>query len=393
MRNSPFPNLKISDKNRSINQLMLLVCTGLIPGTITQFYFFGWGVLINLLLCSIFAVSAEALILKIRKRPVVAILKDNSALLTGLLLGLAIPPLLPWWMSFIGVYFAIIFAKHLYGGLGYNPFNPAMIGYVLLLISFPLAMTNWLPTQELLILKPNLIQSVNLTFFGITTGITNEFNTVSDIKTLADGFTMATPLDLIRTSISQGFMLSEIQSHSSENDSFNINSSSWVWVNVAYLFGGIYLLLLKIIRWHIPVSIMVSMIITSAFLSMLDNQIYLSASDHLFYGASMLGVFFIATDPVSASTTQKGRLVYGALIGFTLIMIRTFGSYPDAFAFSVILLNIASPTIDHYFRPKVYGMKSPVEVIPVKVLDDNLQDDSLQVLDFKNHDFKDRHNE
>jgi len=370
MKNNHFINLKISGETRSTNQLMLLVCFGLIPGAITQFYFFGWGILINLVLCSAFAISAEALLLKIRKRAVITTLKDNSALLTGLLLGLAIPPLLPWWMSFIGVYFAIIFAKHLYGGLGYNPFNPAMIGYVLLLISFPLAMTNWLPTEELLTLKPNLIQSIELTFFGITNdSLSNISKSVTEIKTLADGFTMATPLDHIRTSLTQGLMLSEIQSQSNENVDFIINSRSWIWVNIAYLVGGVYLLFLKIIRWHIPVSIMGSMIICSAFLSMLDDQIYLSASDHLFYGASMLGIFFIATDPVSASTTQKGRLVYGALIGFILIMIRTFGSYPDAFAFAVILLNIASPTIDHYFRPKVYGTK-----IPIKVLNENFMD-------------------
>ncbi|PHS19570.1 MAG: electron transport complex subunit RsxD [Kangiella sp.] len=384
MRNNPF-----ATNTRTTNQLMLLVCAGLIPGAITQFYFFGWGILINLILCGVFAISAEALVLKIRKRSILKTLKDNSALLTGLLLGLAIPPLLPWWMSFIGVYFAIIFAKHLYGGLGYNPFNPAMIGYVLLLISFPLAMTNWLPTSELLTLKPDLMQSIELTFFGVTNdSLSNISKNVTDIKTLADGFTMATPLDHIRTSLTQGFMLSEIQSQSNENVAFTINSNSWIWVNIAYLVGGIYLLFLKIIRWHIPVSIMASMVVSSIFLSMLDDQIYLSASDHLFYGASMLSVFFIATDPVSASTTQKGRLVYGALIGFTLIMIRTFGSYPDAFAFAVILLNIASPTIDHYFRPKVYGTNITGKKIPIKIMDDNLQKDNL-----RGNDFKDDHNE
>jgi len=386
VKNSPLINSEISTETRSTNQLMILVCAGLIPGAITQFYFFGWGILINLILCSSFAISAEALVLKIRSRSILATLKDNSALLTGLLLGLAIPPLLPWWMSFIGVYFAIIFAKHLYGGLGYNPFNPAMIGYVLLLISFPLAMTNWLPTQELLILKPNLIQSIELTFLGVT----NELNNIALIRTMADGFTMATPLDHIRTSLSQGFMLSEILEPSEQNSSFSINSLSWIWVNVAYLVGGIYLLFLKIIRWHIPVSIIASMIIVSTILSIIDDQIYLSASDHLFYGASMIGVFFIATDPVSASTTQKGRLIFGALIGFTLIMIRTFGSYPDAFAFAVILLNIASPTIDHYFRPKVYGTKTtvkqipekqtPVKQIPIKQIQENKSDDDFKGL-------------
>ncbi len=354
-------NNLLLNESRSTSQLMLLVCFGLLPGAIAQFYFFGWGILINLVLCSLYAISAEALMLKIRNRKITKTIRDHSALLTGLLLGLAIPPLLPWWMSLIGVYFAIVFAKHLYGGLGANPFNPAMIGYLLLLISFPLAMTNWLPSQELLSVVPNLLQSLELTFHGVTSELNGKTLSLTDIRQLADGFTMATPLDHVRTELSQGFMVSEILS----NERTIINANSWWWINMGYLLGGLYLLILKLIRWHIPVSILSSMIITAAFLSIMDNEFYLSAMDHLFMGATMLGAFFIATDPVSASTTPKGRLIYGALIGFTIVIIRTFGSYPDAFAFAVIMLNIAVPTIDHYFRTKVYG-----STIPVKILDD-----------------------
>ena len=134
---------------RPTSQVMRLVSIALLPGIFAQVYFLGWGILINLALCSLYAVSAEAFVLKLRKRPIGQTLSDNSALLTGLLIAIAIPPALPWWMSLVGVWFAIIFAKQLYGGLGFNPFNPAMVGYVLLLISFPVEMTSWLPNTEL----------------------------------------------------------------------------------------------------------------------------------------------------------------------------------------------------------------------------------------------------
>jgi len=321
---------------RSTSQVMRLVCLALIPGIIAEIYFLGWGVLVNLLLCSIYALSAEALILKIRNRPIVETLSDNSALLTGLLIALAIPPIIPWWMSMVGVFFAIIIAKQLYGGLGFNPFNPAMVGYILLLISFPVEMTSWLPTPELALKIPSLFESFELT--------------------LADGFTMATPLDESKTAFSLGNMTSEIYAESN----FLTSVSAWMWINISFLIGGIYLLTVRIIHWHIPLSLLASIAICSSLFYLFDDQSFLPASFHLFSGATMLGAFFIATDPVSASTTFRGRIYYGALIGFFIVIIRAFGGYPDAVAFSVLLLNIATPTIDHYTRAKIYGEKIEV---------------------------------
>jgi len=340
---------------------MLYVIFALIPGAVIQINFFGFGVLINLVLCSLFAISAEAFILSLRKRAILTTLKDNSALLTGLLLGLALPPTLPIWMSFIGVWFAIIFAKQLYGGLGLNPFNPAMVGYVLLLISFPVEMTAWLPSSELNISTPSFVDSIELILFSKT----NSELTVTDFRTLADGYTMATPLDYVKTEHTLGKMSSEIFNQSI----FLSNLTSWQWVNAGFLSGGLFLLLKKIIRWHIPVSVLAGLLITSGILYGFDKDLYSTPLFHLTTGATMLGTFFIATDPVSASTTPKGRVIYGLAIGFLIIIIRTFGGYPEAVAFSVLLLNLAAPTLDHYTKPKVYGHTSKNDSIAEKVND------------------------
>ena len=337
------------------NKVMLLVIAALIPGIILQTYFFGYGVIINLFLCGLTAVTVEFFVLKLRDKDPWPVIKDNSALLTGLLLGVAIPPALPFWMSIVGAGFAIVFAKQLYGGLGFNPFNPAMVGYVLLLISFPVEMTAWLPSVELAAISPSFGDSLQLIFAGKTSSGLN----VNDFRTLADGYTMATPLDHMKTEHTLGKMSSEIiaQTH------FAANLKGWSWVNYGYLLGGLILLATKTIRWHIPVSVLLSMAVTSSLLHWWDPELYNSAQFHLVTGATMLGAFFIATDPVSASTTPKGRLIYGGLIGFLVIIIRNFGGYPEAIGFAVLLLNLAAPTIDHYTKPQVYGHETEKESV------------------------------
>ena len=330
-------------------KVMLLVCAALIPGILVQSYFFGVGVFINLALCSVFAVGTEFCILKIRNKAPLLGIRDNSALLTALLLGVALPPLLPFWMVFVGASFAIIFAKQLYGGLGHNPFNPAMVGYVLLLISFPVEMTAWIPSKELGVSHPDIKESFALVFFSQTsTGLT-----VEHFRTLADGFTMATPLDHFKTEYTLGRMTSEIQSQAGFSD----NLIGWTWVNIAYLIGGLFLIFTKTIRPQIPIALLAGIFLSSALLYAFDSEQNVAPWMHMFTGASMLGAFFIATDPVSASTTPKGRIYYGFSIGILIVIIRAFGGYPDGIAFAVLLLNLAVPTIDHYTKPVVYGHK------------------------------------
>ena len=326
---------------------MLITCLALIPGALAQSYFFGYGVLINLCLCITYAISAEALVLLLRKRKIKQVVSDNSALLTGVLLGLALPQTLPFWMSFIGVWFAIIIAKQLYGGLGLNPFNPAMTGYILLLISFPVEMTAWLPARTIASHFPDFTETLQLIFFEKTA----EGMTIEYFRLITDGFTMATPLDYIKTEFTQSKMRSEILSNQYLTD----NIYAWTVINSCYLLGGIFLLLRKIIRPHIPLSVLSSLFITSFILYQFDSEATNAPLFHLFSGATMLGVWFIATDPVTAATTPRGRIIYGLCIGFLVIIIRTYGGYPDAIAFSILLLNLAAPTLDHYTRPVIYG--------------------------------------
>lgn len=309
-----------------------------VPGVFALFYFFGPGILFNLLIASLSACLAEAFILKLRKRDILFYLKDCSALVTAILLALAIPPLAPWWMTVVGTCFAIIFAKHLYGGLGSNPFNPAMIAYVLLLISYPVEMTSWLPAAS----DISLAESAQVIFLGNSS--------------IVDAFSGATPLDEFKTQLSLGKVKSEFLSE----DVFagQIAGAGWEWINIAFLLGGIYLLQQKVINWHISFAFLAGIFLSSSILFLSDTDRFGSPLFHLLSGGTMLGAFFIATDPVSAATSNKGRLIYGFGIGVLIVIIRTWGGYPDAVAFAVLLFNLTAPTIDHYTIPRAYGRKT-----------------------------------
>lgn len=333
---------------RSTRSLMrtVILCTTL--GVAAQWYFFGWGVLLQIALAATLCVTTEAVILKLRQRPLMPYLRDNSALLTGVLIGLSIPPLAPWWISVIGCLFAIVIAKHLYGGLGQNLFNPAMVAYVVLLISFPLQMTTWLPPQSLAAEPVTLIDSVN----AILTGFTQDGFSVHQLRMSVDGVTMATPLDTLKTSLTTGHTATEILS----GPVFGlIGGIGWEWVNLGFLLGGLIMLKMRVIQWHIPVGMLGALFVISTLAFMISPDNTASPLFHLFSGATMLGAFFIATDPVSAATTVKGRLTFGALIGVLVFLIRTFGGFPDGVAFSVLLANMCVPLIDYYTRPRTFG--------------------------------------
>ena len=334
---------------RQTSRIMLLVTLATIPGIAAQLWFFGWGTLIQLILAIVSALLAEGLVLKLRKQSVSTVLADNSALLTGLLLAISIPSFAPWWMVVLGTVFAVIIAKQLYGGLGHNPFNPAMIGYVVLLISFPVQMTSWLPPHDIARTVPGLLDALQVIFTGhSTTGAT-----MDALRMGVDGISQATPLDTFKTSLHAGHSVEQIMQ-------FPIYSgvlagAGWQWVNLGYLAGGIFLLSQNTIRWHIPVSFLLSLTLCATLGWLFAPQTFLAPQLHLLSGATMLGAFFILTDPVTASTTNKGRLIFGALAGLLLWLIRSFGGYPDGVAFAVLLANITVPLIDYYTRPRVYG--------------------------------------
>ncbi|CAA6819228.1 MAG: Electron transport complex protein RnfD [uncultured Thiotrichaceae bacterium] len=320
--------------------MMREVLYALAPGTLAMMWFFGWGILFNIVITISLAIAFEALMLKLRTRPIRPFLGDYSAVVTGWLLALTMPPFAPWWLLAIAVFFSIVIAKHLYGGLGYNPFNPAMIGYAVALISFPVDMVQW--------------PAANLSSFS-SIDFVSAFQHIMLGKPLAnwDAVTMATSLDAIKTGLRMEQTVPVIE----QGDMFGLFAGNgWEWVSLGYLLGGLWLLYRKIISWHIPVSLLGILALLSTVFWLIDNQQYASPLFHLLAGGAMLGAFFIATDPVSASTTPMGKILYAIGIGFLIYVIRVFGSgYPDGVAFAVIIMNMAVPIIDYYTRPRVFG--------------------------------------
>ncbi|MBI5462708.1 MAG: electron transport complex subunit RsxD [Gammaproteobacteria bacterium] len=326
---------------RSVSRVMREVLLALVPGMLCAWWFFGWGIVVNLVLATLACVLAEAGMLAARGRPVAATLADTSAVLTGVLLALALPPLAPAWLPVVGAVFAIVVAKQLYGGLGYNPFNPAMIGYVVLLISFPREMTQWSAPAGLGNTQLGLLDSVAWSLYGVLPA-----------GTALDALTLATPLDSVKTALGIGEMLSEITRAPKFGQ---YGGLGWEWVNFGYLLGGLYLIYRRLIDWRIPVGLLGALFTIALVFHGSDTDAYPAPLFHLFSGAAMLGAFFIATDPVTASTTPRGRLLFGAGIGLIVYVIRTWGGYPDGIAFAVLLMNMAAPTIDYYTKPRVFG--------------------------------------
>lgn len=327
----PAPHLR---PRNDVPTLMRHVLLALVPGTAIMVWLFGGGVLLNILLCSATALATEAAMQRLRGRPVAPALNDHSALLAGVLLALCLPPLLPWWIPVLGTAFALTLGKHVYGGLGFNPFNPAMLGYAFLLISFPAQMVLW-PAPELA--TPGLLQA--LAFSGGALEI--------------DMISGATPLDRLKTGLGQGETIIGLQA---ERALFSLHPDlHWPLINALFLLGGLYLLQRGHIRWQIPLGVLLGLATPALLFWLIDPQRFADPLFHLFAGGAMLGAFFIATDPVSAATTPRGRLYYGLGIGILVWVIRTWGGYPDGVAFAVLLMNLAAPLLDRLCRPRIQG--------------------------------------
>lgn len=319
---------------QDVSWRMRTVLLALVPGTLAMIWLFGWGVLLNLLLCAATALATEALMLRLRGRPVAPALADHSALLAALLLALCLPPLLPWWMPVLGTFFALALGKHVYGGLGFNPFNPAMLGYAFLLISFPGSMVLW-PSPELG--PPGLLQTL-----AVGSGLA-EIDMVSG----------ATPLDGLKTALSAG---ASIDTLGNGIGPFALHPQlDWLLLNGLFLLGGLYLLRRRLIAWQIPLGVLLGLTVPALAGWLIAPGQFADPLFHLFAGGAMLGAFFVATDPVSASTTPRGRLYYGLGIGILVWVIRSWGGYPDGVAFAVLLMNLAAPLLDRLCRPRIAG--------------------------------------
>lgn len=326
-----------------VGAVMRQVLYALIPGVLAYVWYFGPGVLINIALACAVALASEAAMLRLRDRPLRPYLSDYSAVVTAVLLALALPPLAPWWMTTVGVCFAIVVAKHLYGGLGFNPFNPAMVGYVVLLVSLPREMTQWLPPHILSTHPLGFMETLSVIFTGhAPDGVT------------LDALTSATPLDHVKTQLGLNKSLSEILTAPLFGD---FGGRGWEWIDNGYALGGLWLLYRRVIDWRIPTGMLGALLGIALLFYLVDPDTHASPLFHLFSGAAMLGAFFIATDPVTAASTPRGRLLYGAGIGLITYLIRSFGGYPDGVAFAVLLMNMVAPMIDYATRPRVLGQR------------------------------------
>jgi electron transport complex protein RnfD len=322
-----------TDATDRVRRIMLDVLLALIPALAIHFWLAGVAVLINLLLCVLASLLLEAATLRLRQRPIRSALGDGSALLTAILLALSLPPLCPWWLPVTGAGVAILLGKHAYGGLGLNLFNPAMLGLAVLLVSFPANMSSW-PVPGLQLPIADALSSV---FLGTSApGL--------------DATSGATALDHLRGQLALQRTVSEI---SGDEAMGHLASRGWEWTAVGYLLGGLYLLWRRRIRWQIPLSMLAALSLVSMLFWLGDADRFPSPLFHFAAGATLMGAFFIATDPVTACSTPRGRLAYGAGIGVLVYLIRTWGGYPDGLAFAVLLMNAAAPALDAFLRPRV----------------------------------------
>lgn len=341
----------------SVPWIMRQVMWALLPATIFGIYLFGWPALFLWLITILSALIGEVACLYLMKKPVKPFLMDGSAILTGWLIALTLPPWAPWWIGVIGGLFAIVIGKQLFGGIGQNVFNPAMLARVMLLIAFPLEMTTWISPQPFFASgSPGFFDSLYITFVGIP-----------DI----DAVSSASLLGHVKTELTLGKTVPEILAEIEHNR----QESLFGWINGSFgetsalllLLGGLFLIARGIITWHIPVS----MLATAAILATIFNQInpdrYPDALFHTLNGGAIIAAFFFATDYVTSPTTKLGKIIFGMGCGLVEYVIRTWGSFPEGIGFGILLMNALTPLIDHYIRPRIYGRTLAGKPLDVEV--------------------------
>lgn len=306
------------------------VWIALLPATVAGLWYFGMSTLLVLLASMAGSVATEWLFTRKEERSIT--LRDNSAALTGLLLGLTLPPGLPMWMAFVGGVVSIGLGKLIWGGLGTNMFNPALVGRAFLLATFPSAMTTW------------VVQSGPADFFTVhASNIVMPFMHAE----VNDAITSATPLNLMKftqhpTDLGALFI---------GNTSGSLGETSAILL----ILGGIYLFLRRDLDWRIPVGILVTAAAFSGVLSMVDGDKYPSPLFTLFSGGMLLGAIYMATDPVTSPITPKGAWIFAIGVGLLVVLIRVFGGFPEGMMYAILLMNAATPLIDRVTQPRVFG--------------------------------------
>ncbi len=340
----------------SVGQVMATVMLALTPATLFGFWLYGWPAINLWVVALTVAALSEAVSLKIMGKPVRGALLDGSGLLTAWLLALSLPPWAPWWLAAVGSLFAIVVAKQVFGGLGQNLFNPAMAARVMLLISFPLEMTSWIaPIPISTLAAPSFMEGLAITFAGALP---------------ADGVSSATLLGQVKTDLGRGFGLDQALA-----GFYDPAAMSWgqrpgslgETSALLLLAGGLVLIARRVITWHIPVAVLAGVVLPALLAHLIAPGQFPGMTYHLLSGGLILGAFFIATDPVSSPNSVSGQLVFGFACGLLTWIIRTWGGYPEGVAFAVMLMNAATPVIDRYFKPRIYGRdRKGAALVPAK---------------------------
>lgn len=328
MNHSPYVR-----KPASVQRVMGLVLLALLPGIAAYVWQIGAGIVVNLAIATLTAVAAEALVVRLRGRNVRLAVTDLSAVLTAWLVVLCFPPIVPWWLTVSAVLVAIVAVKQLYGGLGQNPFNPAMVAYCTMIVAFPALMAQWPAPGEM----PFAAQ------LELILGGARDF----------DGMTAATALDALRTGLRAG--TASVDTVLKDSVFGAVGGRGWEWISVGYIVGGLFLLATRVITWHMPVAFIAALTLIAGVFWLLDPASFASPFFHLATGGAMLAAFFIVTDPITGATTVRGKLLFAAGVGILAWLIRTFGAYPEGIAFAVLLMNICVPLIDMKTQPEVFG--------------------------------------
>lgn len=310
----------------SVQKIMYRVLIAMVPAFAVSLVFFGLGALVVTGIAVVSCMAFEYLINRFMFKAE-STLWDGSAAVTGVLLAFNVPSNLPVWMIITGSLVAIGVAKMSFGGLGKNPFNPALVGRVFLLISFPVQMTSW----------PKAIES-RFAYLDATTG--------------------ATPLAILKEGIKNGQPLSELMQEVPGYAQLflgNMGGSLGEISALALIIGGLYLIYKKVITWHIPVSILATVVLFTGILWAIEPGKFADPLFHLLTGGIMLGAIFMATDMVTSPMTPIGQIIFGAGIGLITCLIRIFGAYPEGVSFAILIMNAFVPLIDKYVKPKRFG--------------------------------------
>lgn len=317
---SPSPHVHSSD---SVKRNMYGVLLALLPALVFSLWVFGLDslrvVLISIVSCVLIEFLVQKFIMKVKTT-----ICDGSAAVTGLILAFNLPSNLDWWIIVVGALFAIGVCKMTFGGLGQNIVNPAIAGRVFLLVSFPAQMTTW------------------------------------PMPHAVDGTTGATPLAMMKEGLKSGQSVSEIMAANgmpSYSDMLlgNMGGSLGEMAAIALIVGLVILLCAKIITWHIPVSILATVFVFAGILNLCDPESYASPLFHLLTGGVLFGAIFMATDYVTSPMAPSGMIIYGVGIGILTVLIRTFGAYPEGVSFAILIMNIVTPLINTYCKPKRFG--------------------------------------